>query len=82
MKFFFSEIIIAIIYLNIVICSDIVSLKLSYYYNKNNDFPSSMYLYTTTNIGMPKMNIYTYVRTDKKNNLFSIFLFLKNNINI
>ena len=73
MKFFFSEIIIAIIYLNIVLCSDIVTLKLSYYYNKNNDFPSSMYLYTTTNIGMPKMNIYTYVRTDKKNNLFSMY---------
>ena len=73
MKFIFSRILITLIILNAFKCSDIISLKLSYYYRKGNEFPSSMYLYTITQLASPRMNIYTYIRTDKKNNLFSMY---------
>ena len=73
MKFIFMEILIALIILNIAKCSDIISLKLSYFYRKDIEFPTSMYLYTITQMGTPRMNIYTYIHTDKKNNRFSMF---------
>ena len=73
MKNIFSSILIALIILNTFKCSYIISLKLSYYYNKNIEFPESMYLYTITQLASPRMNIYTYIRSDKKNTLFSMY---------
>ena len=73
MKYIFSRILIALIILNTFKSSDIISLKLSYYYRKDIEFPTSMFLYTITQLASPKMNIYTYIRSDKKNNLFSMY---------
>ena len=40
--------------------------------------PLMMYLYTLSQMASPKMNIYTYIRSDKKQNLFYIYEVLYN----
>ena len=37
----------------------------------------SIYLYTKTNIGTPKKNIYTYIHSDKSQNLFTMYEAMK-----
>ena len=78
MKRFFSEIIIIIIFLNIGKCSEVISLNLAYRYYNNMESPLSMYLYTNSQIGTPKMNIYSYIHSDKKQNLFSMYKVIYN----
>ena len=77
MKFIFSEIILVlIIFFQLFLpnkCSDVILLDLLYNYNKNIDSPSIIYLYTISHLASPKMDIYTYIRSDKKQNLFSIY---------
>ena len=78
MKRFFSEIIIIIIFINIVKCSEVISLNLAYRYYNNMESPITMYLYTNSQLGTPKMNIYSYIHSDKKLNLFSMYKVIYN----
>ena len=78
MKKIFSEIIILIIFLNIGKCSEVISLNLSYRYHNKMESPIGMYLYTNTQLGTPKMNIYSYIHSDKNQNLFSMYKVIYN----
>ena len=83
MKNFLSEIIQVIILISLLInsptkCSEAIILKLSYNYSTYMESPLMMYLYTLSQIASPKMNIYTYIRSDKKQNLFYIYEVLYN----
>ena len=77
MKIFFSELIIQIsIFFSFFLQvknSDMILLNLSYYYKEDLENPSTMYLETFSQLGSPKMDIFTYIRTDKKENLFAIY---------
>ena len=77
MKIFFFELIIPISmffsFFHKVKNSDMILLNLFYYYKEDLENPSTMYLETLSQIGTPKMDIYTYIKTDKKDNLFSIY---------
>ena len=77
MKIFFSEIIthvfIFISFFHQVTNSEAILLNLSYEYKSNFESPSTMYLYTLSKLGSPKMDIYAKIHSDKKENLFSIY---------
>ena len=52
--------------------SEAIILDLSYNSRKI-ESPSIIYLYTLLKLGSPKMDIYTYIHSDKQENLFSIY---------